>query len=186
MWTVSHYTVFDAALRRYFKPFVLVFWPAALYLCYSSSQGEKTPTACYRSSAKQQMNTAQCLVDKKTDMSLKSWWRQKELKEKRLLDPLNRNLNLYHANAAHCLLDAQATCWLVPNRSSSLLLCRDHPLLGLPNVLITPHVGTNTYTTIRKMVQMMVEDALAALKGQSIPNEVKPKWPHWWYPICQE
>uniref|UniRef100_A0A3P8T626 Zgc:136493 n=1 Tax=Amphiprion percula TaxID=161767 RepID=A0A3P8T626_AMPPE len=53
-------------------------------------------------------------------------------------------------------------------------LPRDHPLFSLPNVLITPHVGANTPSTGGRMVEMMVESAVAAIRGLPVPNEVKP------------
>ncbi|MGH0155727.1 UNVERIFIED_CONTAM: hypothetical protein FKN15_029965 [Acipenser sinensis] len=53
-------------------------------------------------------------------------------------------------------------------------LPRDHPLLKLQNVLILPHIGTSTYQTTQKMVERMVTNALAALSGSPVPDEVKP------------
>uniref|UniRef100_A0A3B4BGA8 Glyoxylate reductase/hydroxypyruvate reductase n=1 Tax=Periophthalmus magnuspinnatus TaxID=409849 RepID=A0A3B4BGA8_9GOBI len=54
-------------------------------------------------------------------------------------------------------------------------LPRDHPLLYLPNALITPHMGISSTNTAKKIVQKMVDNALAAVKGLPIPDEVDPQ-----------
>ncbi|NXE21920.1 GRHPR reductase, partial [Ardeotis kori] len=51
-------------------------------------------------------------------------------------------------------------------------LPRDHPLLKLKNVLITPHIGGATKKTHRLMMETMVESIQASLAGLPVPNEV--------------
>lgn len=51
-------------------------------------------------------------------------------------------------------------------------LPRDHPLLKLDNVIITPHLGSATEETRRKMAEMSVENLLAGLAGKPLVNRV--------------
>ncbi|XP_075601358.1 putative 2-ketogluconate reductase [Balearica regulorum gibbericeps] len=51
-------------------------------------------------------------------------------------------------------------------------LPRDHPLLKLKNVVITPHIGSATKKTRRLMMENMMESIQAGLTGLPIPNEV--------------
>ncbi len=43
------------------------------------------------------------------------------------------------------------------------------PLLKLPNVVITPHIGSASYHTRNRMAMMMAENVVAALSGKQIP-----------------
>ena len=51
-------------------------------------------------------------------------------------------------------------------------LPRDHPLLALPNVIITPHLGSATVETRRRMAELSVENLLAGLRGEVLPHLV--------------
>ena len=52
-------------------------------------------------------------------------------------------------------------------------LPRDHPLLGLSNVVITPHLGSASNRTRNRMMQMTVGNLRAGLKGEPLQWAVR-------------
>lgn len=50
----------------------------------------------------------------------------------------------------------------------------DNPLLAHSGVVVTPHIGSATTHTRARMADIAVENALAALQGQSMPKCVNP------------
>jgi glyoxylate reductase len=54
-------------------------------------------------------------------------------------------------------------------------LPRDHPLLRLDNVIITPHLGSATEQTRRRMAEMSIDNLIAGLAGKPLPFEVGAK-----------
>jgi phosphoglycerate dehydrogenase-like enzyme len=44
-----------------------------------------------------------------------------------------------------------------------------HALFGMPNCLITPHIGSATRTTRQRMAEMACENLLAGLEGKKLP-----------------
>jgi glyoxylate reductase len=51
----------------------------------------------------------------------------------------------------------------------------DHPLLSLPNLVATPHVGSGTTRTRVLMATTAAHNLVAALTGQPVPNPVNPE-----------
>jgi len=45
----------------------------------------------------------------------------------------------------------------------------------LPNVVVTPHIGSATTLTRARMADMAAENAIAALQGQVMPYCVNPQ-----------
>jgi|SRR5947209_7968116 len=50
----------------------------------------------------------------------------------------------------------------------------DHPLLGLTNVVITPHIGSASERARAAMADMAVDNLLAALAGERMPHCANP------------
>jgi glyoxylate reductase len=51
-------------------------------------------------------------------------------------------------------------------------LPRNHPLLGLDNVILLPHLGSASDRTRQRMVEMTVENLLAGIDGKPLPYRV--------------
>jgi glyoxylate reductase len=52
---------------------------------------------------------------------------------------------------------------------------QDHPLLQLPNLVVTPHIASASYQTRRKMAEIAVDNLLAGLRGETLPFCANPK-----------
>lgn len=51
----------------------------------------------------------------------------------------------------------------------------DSPLLTLDNLIITPHIGSASLQTRDKMASMAIDNLIAGLKGERLPNCVNPE-----------
>jgi glyoxylate reductase len=51
----------------------------------------------------------------------------------------------------------------------------EHPLFGLPNCLITPHIGSATWNTRRRMAELACQNLLAGLEGRRLIHCVNPE-----------
>lgn len=53
----------------------------------------------------------------------------------------------------------------------------DNPLLTMPNVMVTPHIGSSTRHTRRRMAELAAENILRVLSGQVALTPVEPSTP---------
>ncbi len=51
----------------------------------------------------------------------------------------------------------------------------DHPLLGAPNLLVLPHLGSATVVTRERMADLAVDNLLAGLAGERMPHCANPE-----------
>ena len=53
----------------------------------------------------------------------------------------------------------------------------DHPLLKLPNCIVTPHVGSRTYESVVRQATAAVRNTILAAKGEKPLAQVNPEVP---------
>ena len=51
----------------------------------------------------------------------------------------------------------------------------DHPLIAMPNVVLTPHIGGATWNTEARQAQMVADDLEALLCGRTPAHIVNPE-----------
>jgi D-3-phosphoglycerate dehydrogenase len=51
----------------------------------------------------------------------------------------------------------------------------DHPLLKLPNVVITPHVASRTYESVVRQATCAVKNLILAMNGEKPIAQVNPE-----------
>ena len=53
----------------------------------------------------------------------------------------------------------------------------DHPLLKLPNVVCTPHVGSRTYESVVRQATTAVKNLILAMNGEKPLAQINPEVP---------
>jgi D-3-phosphoglycerate dehydrogenase len=53
----------------------------------------------------------------------------------------------------------------------------DHPLLGEPNCIVTPHVSSRTFESVQRQATMAVQNLIAVLDGQKPLAQANPEVP---------
>lgn len=54
-------------------------------------------------------------------------------------------------------------------------IAKDNPLLTLDNLIITPHIGSASVQTRRRMANIAIDNLIAGLRGEPLPYCVNPK-----------
>lgn len=85
------------------------------------------------------------------------------------------------------LVDHQALQWALESKKLAAAaldvfepepIPRDHPLLQLPNLIITPHIASASARTRQKMALIAADNLIAGLRGEKLANCANPQVYH--------